>query len=352
MRKGLAGIPLFVAASMAVFVLGAPILVPPDSTNHHVVHIPGRNKTAVPSTASDGNLHFNVKLYGAKSDGVTDDSTAIQSAANAIPSGGGILLFPSGNYHLGFPIKLTKPIRLQLGAGIYDAKTTAFDVASNGVVIIGSGSSETFIKTAGTSPLITNSKPVQGLMIRGMFLTGPSFRTTGSGLIDLNGLNSATIENISSSGGSYGVHLSAIFDVWASRLVLSRAERADLFVDGGNRGQASIQSHFYAIDLNQGSGDGLLIAANGGLVDANTFMNVTAENDQGIGFHLSKTTGSNTFFHCETADERGPEQWYIESSGNSFFYSHAERTHTPASIDYVVSGNKNAFFYQSFPRCP
>ena len=64
---------------------------------------------------------YNVKdpRYGAKGDGVTDDTAAIQAAANAIPDGqsyfsepgkaGGILFLPMGNYRISSPILIDRP---------------------------------------------------------------------------------------------------------------------------------------------------------------------------------------------------------------------------------------------------
>lgn len=46
-----------------------------------------------------GGILYNVKSYGAKGDGVTDDTAAINSAiANIISAGGGTLFFPRGTY--------------------------------------------------------------------------------------------------------------------------------------------------------------------------------------------------------------------------------------------------------------
>lgn len=44
------------------------------------------------------NLHYDVKWYGAKGDGITDDTVAITAAIADIPTTGGILFFPPGIY--------------------------------------------------------------------------------------------------------------------------------------------------------------------------------------------------------------------------------------------------------------
>jgi Pectate lyase superfamily protein len=47
----------------------------------------------------------NVKFFGAVGDGVTDDSTAIQTAINSLAAPGGTLYFPAGNYAIGTAIQ-------------------------------------------------------------------------------------------------------------------------------------------------------------------------------------------------------------------------------------------------------
>lgn len=60
---------------------------------------------------------YNVKSYGAVGDGTTDDTTSIQNALAAIPSGGGVLYFPAGIYkYTGSTLTFTKPVTV-LGDG-------------------------------------------------------------------------------------------------------------------------------------------------------------------------------------------------------------------------------------------
>lgn len=57
------------------------------------------------------------KAYGAKGDGTTDDTAAIQAAVNALGSQGGVVYLPPGNYLLNSnPVNLGAPVTIQ-GAG-------------------------------------------------------------------------------------------------------------------------------------------------------------------------------------------------------------------------------------------
>lgn len=48
--------------------------------------------------------YFNVKKFGAKGDGVTDDTRAIQDAINNAAKKGGVIFFPNGVYNIAGPI--------------------------------------------------------------------------------------------------------------------------------------------------------------------------------------------------------------------------------------------------------
>ena len=52
--------------------------------------------------------YFNVKDYGAKGDGTTDDAAAIQAAVNAAQKGRGVLYFPEGDYLVGTTITVDR----------------------------------------------------------------------------------------------------------------------------------------------------------------------------------------------------------------------------------------------------
>ena len=71
---------------------------------------------------------FNVKDFGATGDGTTDDSTAVQAAADAMTSGG-ILFFPPGTY------------------------VCRFNLNEDGIWVLGSGRQATILKLPDSSPI-------------------------------------------------------------------------------------------------------------------------------------------------------------------------------------------------------
>jgi len=60
----------------------------------------------------------NVKDYGAKGDGVTDDAAAIQACIDAVPAEGGTVYFPAGKYNVGTKLTVDAPIHF-LGEKVF-----------------------------------------------------------------------------------------------------------------------------------------------------------------------------------------------------------------------------------------
>jgi hypothetical protein len=133
-----------------------------------------------------GDLVFNVKDYGAKGDGITDDTTAIQAAINAAVAGKGVVFIPSGVYICTSTLTVSGPVKIiGAGAGSGDHLVSAQSrlsfatTASDGLQINGSGCTlEDFVvintsgaETAGVGIHITSGSymHVNRVGVRGFF---------------------------------------------------------------------------------------------------------------------------------------------------------------------------------------
>ena len=89
------------------------------------------------SISTSLNYIFDVRYYGAKWDGVTDDATAIQTAINdASAVGGGTVLLPPGTGAFGTELQVPAFVRL-IGSGLWITQLKALSSTMSGVNISG-----------------------------------------------------------------------------------------------------------------------------------------------------------------------------------------------------------------------
>ncbi|MTD17198.1 hypothetical protein GIS00_25005 [Nakamurella sp. YIM 132087] len=67
---------------------------------------------AAPAAAAPTGLPLVVTAYGAKGDGVSDDTAAVRAAIAAVPAAGGTVFFPAGTYLIGETISLRSRLTL------------------------------------------------------------------------------------------------------------------------------------------------------------------------------------------------------------------------------------------------
>jgi len=122
-----------------------------------------------------------VRAYGAKGNGSTDDTVAIQQALTAAPAGGTVF-FPVGRYRVTAELVIGKPVSL-LGLGL---------------------GSQVYQATNGQSLFVFQG--VQGVSVSGLYL-GSVSSVSGTSLIHLDNTFRSHVENVTMLGGYYGVHL-------------------------------------------------------------------------------------------------------------------------------------------------
>ena len=167
---------------------------------------------------------YNVKEYGAKGDGVTDDLAAIQAAVNAVgpTTGGGVVYFPPGRYRVSGPIEITKHCTTlrgtvlgqnnSIGTEIVGFKNHDVVRATTNISFI-TMENIGFAHDAGThtsaSTLLTLRTVANGL------IRNCKFANIWNGVL-IDGCNQVSIENceirnsLATSGVSYGLRTSDV----------------------------------------------------------------------------------------------------------------------------------------------
>jgi hypothetical protein len=146
----------------------------------------GKTLVATSSSAAAWNYSgvsawFNVKSYGAKGDGATDDTTAIGNAhAAARAAGGGVVYFPGGTY-------MVTPVSSTTAAIVWNNGTSG----DKGIRWVGDSAWTTQIKRLSAGPIISMSGPstdvsaathceycgLENLVLSGNSLTGALIQT-------------------------------------------------------------------------------------------------------------------------------------------------------------------------------
>lgn len=83
---------------------------------------------------------LNVKDFGAAGNGSTDDTAAIQSAIDTLPSAGGLVMIPAGTYVVSSPLTLTEGAQLQ-GEGSGSILRAASGSLNSDIIRVGDGTS-------------------------------------------------------------------------------------------------------------------------------------------------------------------------------------------------------------------
>ncbi len=149
------------------------------------------------------NNAVNVKWFGAKGDGQTDDTAAIQAAIDALPATGGTVTIPGGTY------LISKT--LQVGNGDAGEKVST----QNAVKLIGMGSGFADMGTASTSVvaaaamdsvIVVNGR-ISDVEIAGLNINGNGKAETG---LFLHSFTGGYFHNLNINGfGKYGLKLMA-----------------------------------------------------------------------------------------------------------------------------------------------
>ncbi|HSN67436.1 MAG TPA: glycosyl hydrolase family 28-related protein, partial [Fusibacter sp.] len=257
---------------------------------------------------------FNVKNYGAKGDGVTDDRSAIQSAIDAASAQNGIVLFPAATYKISNYVSLKSNITLSgYGATIYMPSQSAVSI-------------------------LLYSKPssyISNVTIKGLKLASKNDRT-GSG--EYEGSMTSNVEALS----IYGVNGLTIQDVYMENMYMGLKLQAsdngqkNTNVNVDNLKVYNTRNPLYMSTTNgftmsnsildaSGGGTKFLHAAyfRGGLSNL-TFDNVQFNNTPGGGIHIynskaDESAATNIVFNNSSINNTRAAVYLYSNANNITF---------------------------------
>ena len=187
------------------------------------------------------NIHTNVKTYGAKGDGVADDTTAIQAAIDAVETaGGGVVSLPRGTYLVSSTLTL-----------------------KNSVYLVGVGRSETTIQSnnAAGADIITIATGLRSGGIEGLYITG-------------------------ATGGGAGIQ----FESDVARLIVKNVTVYDTGSDGIKFANTVFLCTFIRVEANSTAGHGWNAPGGAATIQNNAFINCHATHNDASGWNLTNVT--------------------------------------------------------------
>jgi hypothetical protein len=238
---------------------------------------------------------INVKWFGAKGDGVTDDTATFKAVEAAIPSAGGTIFIPDGIFLLN---KATQ--------------SEQFAITKSNVTLSGNGNGSVLKHTA-TGVVTGNNavvmiRPISGdiynTTIKNLRIVGPTTNTGAAifgdsrvlgilihdGVSD-NGIYDTLIDNVIIEGmetACFGITAGPTKRVWRTKIINSTAKnsRQDGFNDFSGGVFDVIISNCFAFDLD---GFGMEISSSGAIITDNI---IKRTGQSGIGMEYSVSLGA------------------------------------------------------------
>ena len=226
---------------------------------------------------------INVRDYGAKGDGATDDTAAIQAAVAAIPASGATLLFPPGNYIVSGTAALPSSTRMRGRGAIV---TAAAKASWPGGQIVAA-----FTAASGASNIT-----IEEMRFAWPYLT--SSYGGGSGhIIDISGASHVVIRNNVSDGGGDFVAFIGTTDTLAEGNSVTNVSGA-CFDHWNNGSDGRVIGNYCTTASGSVSSGGVWFS---GLVTGNGAGTQTGLVVEGNEFYLSGTNGTAIEFNALTS---------------------------------------------------
>jgi hypothetical protein len=296
------GVVLATTAAPSNPATGALKVYSPDGESLYTVDATGKIDIISGGAGQGGTpAWLNVKDFGAKGDGATDDTAAIQQALNTVPVGG-VVYFPNGIYEISSPLNIAVAGTTMLG----DKSTQGYSAGGSNQTVIDALPGFTgaqMVLNAGVADFTMRNLTLHGTNTTGttigLNLTTAGYhilqnvlvaRTAGDGIV-ASGINNLVMEQVgvyhagvsSGTGNGFTVNVS---DSWYTNCLAAGCATA-----GWNILKAS-NTTFTACRAEDGLGIGFTFHDASNIFGGISFNQCTTDLNNGEGLVLSNLSGN------------------------------------------------------------
>jgi polygalacturonase len=198
-----------------------------------------------------GNV-LDVRAYGAKLDGQTDDSRAIENALHAVSGDGGVVRIPDGNVRVSRTLVLDKRgITLVLGAGtLTSSANPVISITASNVTVRGAGyfATDIYSNSASNDIIVADGRAtgLSGIAISDLSTDSHSIegaRTSGQAVRLVN-VGDWRINNVYLHDPWIGLSVDHSNTGFATNITMNTTLRSQSIYDGVQHVNHSIQNHF------------------------------------------------------------------------------------------------------------
>jgi len=261
---------------------------------------------------------LNVKDFGAKGDGISDDTKAIQNTIDALPPNGGPVLIPAGVYVISGTLNMPdKPVHL-IGAGL--------GVQPKGTVIkLAAGANCDIIQYNADSHVYFGS--IRDIEIYG----SKSAQSSGHGIHFVKNISDVTIENVyiqDVKGDAIKVApaTAAIWNIWINKCLMENSGEYGLYLlaNTNTLGLIKITDSYFWGNLEgiriEGQGTGRVIISSSTIIKSRQH-----------GVHLKSAKAIN-IVNCQIHDNS-------HANDNTYDGIYVNDDLLNASVDIIISSN-------------
>lgn len=278
-----------------------------------------------------------VKAFGAKGDGSTDDTVAIQAAINSITTtvGGGIIFFPSGFYIISTTLTISKGCMI-VGSGTGAGSGTG---NSGGTVIRTSSATAHVFEVTGVEAVVFRDLWIDASVTRTASGAGIKFTSSGTSTN-----NQSRVINVTLQDHYYGIHVVRARDLVIDSCFIQDFTETGIYFeqDDATDSGDNVVTNCVIWDLNIGTTQAAIRYDKGGTITITN--NKILRTDYGIRMVLDAGPTGTMIIRSNSIEEQDINAIRIEQGTTTTEFSYLliqgnqlQQTGNPASLQSAIN---------------